>query len=188
MDSFESLMAHLLEREGYWVKTCFKVDLTKNEKKEIGRPTTARWELDLVAYKGNGNILRVIECKSFFDSRGVSIKGFSGPSEKENGKYKLFNDQVLRKVTIERLKIQLVESGACPEEPTVKLGLAVGKFASNSDRDKVRKHFDDNDWLLYDDKWLIERLENLSRTSYDNIVASVVAKILFRNCHITPKP
>jgi hypothetical protein len=51
MDSFETLVGSLLEKDGYWVRTAMKVDLTKEEKRKIGRPSTPRWELDLVAYK-----------------------------------------------------------------------------------------------------------------------------------------
>ena len=34
MDSFESLVATLLGREGFWVRSSFKVELTKAEKVE----------------------------------------------------------------------------------------------------------------------------------------------------------
>jgi hypothetical protein len=49
MDSFESLVASILEREGFWVRSNFKVDLTKEEKRTIGRPSSPRWEIDLLA-------------------------------------------------------------------------------------------------------------------------------------------
>ena len=82
MDSFESLVALLFERDGYWTKTSFKVELTKEDKEKIGLKTTPRWELDILAYKAKDNSLRVIECKSFLDSSGVSMKGFVGNYEK----------------------------------------------------------------------------------------------------------
>jgi len=50
MNAFEALIALLLRRQGYWVQTSFKVKLTKAEKRRIGRPSSPRWELDLVAY------------------------------------------------------------------------------------------------------------------------------------------
>ena len=34
MDAFESVIAMLLQREGYWVYPRFKVQLTKEEKKK----------------------------------------------------------------------------------------------------------------------------------------------------------
>jgi len=36
--------------DGYWVRTSVKVDLTKEEKVQIGRPSSPRWELDIVGY------------------------------------------------------------------------------------------------------------------------------------------
>lgn len=55
MDSFESLVSSLLRREGYWTETGFKVELTKQDKHRIGRPSLPLWEIDVVAYKGKGN-------------------------------------------------------------------------------------------------------------------------------------
>ena len=36
MDHFESIIATLLEAEGYWVRRSFKVNLTQEEKRRIG--------------------------------------------------------------------------------------------------------------------------------------------------------
>ncbi len=181
MDSFENIVAHLLQRQGYWVQTSFKVDLTKEEKIRIGRPSSPRWELDVIAYKGAGNQLMVVECKSYLDSPGVRIRGFD-PSDKTYGKlFKLFNNQVLRDTVLKRLAIQLAESGACAEEPDVVLALAAGRFATEADRVAVRCHFEENGWELFDDKWLCEQLIEMSKGSYENETDAVVSKILLRN-------
>jgi len=68
MDSFEQVVATILGRNGYWVRTSVKVALTPDEKREIGRPSAPRWELDVVAYSGSRNELLVVECKSYLDS------------------------------------------------------------------------------------------------------------------------
>lgn len=111
MDSFEALISYLLQQEGYWFRKTVKVELTAEEKKKIGRPSSPRWELDLVAYKGSSNELMVIECKSYLDSPGVRARGLAGRDSKEAARYKLFNDSVLRKTVLGRLKKQLVASG-----------------------------------------------------------------------------
>lgn len=148
MDSFESMVAMLLEREGYWVKSSFKVDLTKEEKRIIGRPSSPRWELDLVAYKGLTNELLVVECKSFLDSPGVRFRGFDGSDEKDAKRYKLFNEPILRETVVNRLVLQLIESGSCADSPSVILCLAAGKFASENDRIKIKAHFTDKGWRV----------------------------------------
>ncbi len=45
MDAFEQLVAEILWMEGYWVRTSVKVQLTKEEKRQIGRHSSPRWEL-----------------------------------------------------------------------------------------------------------------------------------------------
>src|SRR5208282_1083550 len=126
MDAFEQVVSEILWREGYWVRTSVKVDLTKEEKRQIGRPSAPRWELDIVAYGGRDNLLRVIECKSYLDSRGVALRAFDGSDAKSAERYKLFSDHGLRSVVFERLRLQFAESGACRPNAEVKLSLACG--------------------------------------------------------------
>ena len=48
MDSFEQVVAEILWREGYWVRASVKVELTKEEKREIDLPSSPRWKWLLV--------------------------------------------------------------------------------------------------------------------------------------------
>lgn len=64
MNSFEQLIKGMLEDDGYWVRSSYKADLTQDEKVKIGRPTSPRWEVDLLAYSGHTNEVLVVECKS----------------------------------------------------------------------------------------------------------------------------
>ena len=178
MDSFESIVKTIFEGNGYWVKTSFKVELTKIEKVKIHRPTTPRWELDVVAYKGGSNELLVIECKSFLDSTGVTFNSLKNGKGKE--RYKLFNEDDTREVVFGRLLEQLKKSGSCSEDTTVKLCLATGKVASSEDRDNLCKYFKSKKWNFYSDEWIKNELVKLANTKYDNEVAKVTAKILSR--------
>lgn len=112
MDSFEQVVATILDREGYWVRTSVKVGLTPEEKREIGRPSAPRWELDVVAYSGSRNELLVVECKSYLDSYGVRTTSFDGSKADEETRYKLFSDDVLRRVVLSRLEKQLASQRA----------------------------------------------------------------------------
>jgi hypothetical protein len=49
MGAFEELVAEILWMDGHWVRTSVKVELTKEEKRKIGRPW--RWELDIVVQR-----------------------------------------------------------------------------------------------------------------------------------------
>lgn len=180
MDAFEFLVSSLLRKEGYWVDTSYMVELTKEEKIAISRPSSPRWEIDLIAYKGSENQLLAVECKSFLDSLGVRYAGVSGQDANDAKRYKLFNDPVLRKTVLGRLTKQLITSGATAKSPKVTLCLATGKIASVIDRGNIRSFFKKNRWKLFDDEWIRDRLERCVGDGYQNNVAVVAAKIIGR--------
>jgi hypothetical protein len=103
MDAFEQVVSEILWLEGYWVRTSVKVNLSNDEKRQIGRPSSPRWELDIVGYRGRDNSLQVVECKSFLDSPGVRASAFDGSNLKDAERYKLFNDSELRSIVFGRL-------------------------------------------------------------------------------------
>ena len=180
MDSFESLVATLLEREGYWTKTSLKVELTKTEKAKIGRPTTPRWDLDVVAFKGGTNEILVVECKSFLDSSGVSYKHLTGNYPKRINRYKLFNESKTWRVVKKQLIAQLTTTKSSSKNPKVTLCLAAGKIKSPEDQDKIQALFDKKGWLLFDREWFKEKLSHYSKSAYENDISAVVAKLLLK--------
>jgi hypothetical protein len=148
VDAFEQLVNEILWMDGYLVRTSVKVDLTKEQKVLIGRPSSPRWELDIVAYSGRDNLLRVVECKSYLDSRGVALRAFDGSDKKFAERFKLFGDDNLRSIVLGRLRQQSANSGACAPNATVKLCLACGRIATNADREGLHKHFAEKGWDL----------------------------------------
>lgn len=92
MDYFESLVKTLLEQDGYWVRQSFKVNLTKEEKRLIGKHSMPRPEIDLLAFKPETKQLIALEAKSFLDSPGVRIDQLSEQHEVPEGRYKLFTE------------------------------------------------------------------------------------------------
>ncbi|MFT8945993.1 MAG: hypothetical protein ABF876_05355 [Acetobacter aceti] len=180
MDAFEQIVSEILWQEGYWVRTSVKIELTKEEKRTIGRKSSPRWELDIVGYCARDNVLQVVECKSYLDSNGVHASAFDGSSPKQAARYKLFNEDVLRSVVFERLRQQFTAIGACRESPTVRLALACGKIRNARDRDYIKAHFARNGWTLWDETWLRERLERMAAQGYENQISAVVAKLLLR--------
>ena len=89
MDAFEQVVAEVLWREGYWVRTSVKVELTKEDKRAIQLPSSPRWELDVVAYRARDNHLKVVECKSYLDSPGVRLRAFDPLNDKDASRFKL---------------------------------------------------------------------------------------------------
>lgn len=178
MDSFEHLVSSLLQRKGYWTKTRVKVELTREEKHKIGRPSSPRWEIDVVAYKAATNHLFAVECKSYLDSYGVRLSGFNGTNEQQASRYKLFNEEVLREVVLGRLESQMTARGFCQQNPTVTLCLAAGNIYNQ--REEIAALFEDNGWKLWDAEWLQEELAALSESGYEDSVEAIVTKILLR--------
>jgi hypothetical protein len=177
VDAFEQLAAELLFANGWWVQTSVKVHLTKEEKKQVGRHSAPRWELDVVAYKGATNEILVVECKSFLDSRGVQW------CELQDGhgstRYKLFREPVLRQVVLDRLATQMTAEGRCRPNPVIRLGMIAGKLKAG-DEEQLSKHFAENGWEFYGPDWLREQLSKTAEAGYANQVSAIVAKLLLR--------
>ncbi len=180
VDAFETVVSEILWREGYWIQTSLKVGLTKDDKLAISRPSSPRWEIDVVGYSGKRNELLIVECKSYLDSVGVQYRAFDGTDLKAASRFKLFNDGGLRDVVIARLRQQLIELSLIREDPVVKLALVCGKIVREKDRKLLKQHFEKNGWLLWDDAWLREKLTGMSKGGYENSSVAVVAKLLLR--------
>ena len=85
------------------------------------------------------------------------------------GLLKLFKDETLRAVVLERLKEQLVEEGRCRPNPKIRLALACG-HTKRGHRDALKEHFESNDWDLYNEEWLRSELRKVAKGGYDNRV------------------
>ena len=180
MDAFEGIVAEVLRWDGYWVHNSYKVELPPQDKRDIGKPTMPRLELDVVAYKGGSNEVFVVECKSYLDSPGVRYSGFDGSGHRAEKRYKLFNDETLRRIVLNRLVVQMTEAGLVAENPRVMLALAAGKFVSDRDRMLLQAHFDDRGWILWDNTWLRDKLQEMSTGGYENSTLAVATKLLLR--------
>jgi|WetSurMetagenome_2_1015567.scaffolds.fasta_scaffold08790_5 hypothetical protein len=176
MQAFEALIAEILESEGYWVRRGHKVGLIKEDKQKIGRPSSPRWEIDVLGYSAPKNLVLAVECKSYLDSPGVNLADIQGG--RYAGRYKLFTESTLREVVLARLKLELVEMGLSAANPTVQLALAVGRL--QSDPAALRTYFDDRGWLLFDPDWVRERLTATADMGYTDSVAVMVAKMLLK--------
>jgi hypothetical protein len=180
MDAFEQLVSEILWMRGYWVRTSVKVELTKEEKREIGRHSSPRWELDVVGYNARDNTLLIVECKSYIDSVGVRASAFDGSNPEHAKRYKLFNEPDLRRVVLKRLALQFTQIGACREAPIIRLALACGRIRNDADRATIHAYFERMHWELWDEPWLRRHLQAMANQGYENQISAVVAKLLLR--------
>ncbi len=176
MDAFEQIVAMLLERNGYWVQTAYKVCLTKEEKVRIKNPTCPRWELDVVAYRPKDNVVLVVECKSFLNSAGVGYDSFSGKNKKGARRYKLFTNPKLRNTVFSRMKKQFRKQGMILPYAKVKLCLAAGRIRKGDEK-SIEQHCKARGWGLFDRKWFRRQFEDLADAAYENDIAIMAAKL-----------
>jgi len=180
MDSFEKIVAKILDQQGYWTKIGYKVKLTKEEKRLLNNPSMPRPEIDIVAFRPGENLLLWVECKSYLDSPGVRYIAFSGKDNVHSKRFKIFNDDTMRELIAKKLVGQLLDEGLLRSKPDLKFCLVAGNIVNQNDRKKLHAHFEDRGWLLYDEFWVKKELLELSKTGYDNDVAVLTAKLFDR--------
>ena len=131
MDHFEGLICTLLEAEGYWVRRSFKVSVTKEEKRAIGKPSIPRPEIDILALNFKKNEVLTLEVKSYLDSPGIALKDLMLEHEIPEGRFKLFTSKNYRSIVLTRLMQDLIACGMANDKTTIKLGMAAGKVLQN---------------------------------------------------------
>jgi hypothetical protein len=179
MDYFEQIIARLIEKEGKWVKRNVKINISAGEKKQIGKPSMPRPEMDIVAYNVSSNELEIWEVKSYLDSQGVKYNDIKQEYDVIEGCYKILTTQKYIEIITERLLTDWGKIGLIKENPKVRYGLAAGKIYSN-DENKIRNHFDNEGWLLRTPEDIADGIKKLEAEAYENDPFVIMAKIIFR--------
>ncbi|MDC9499700.1 MULTISPECIES: hypothetical protein [unclassified Pseudoalteromonas] len=179
MELFEGIIKTLLEHEGYWVRQSFKVNLTKEEKRAIGKHSIPRPEIDLLAFKPGTNSMIVLEAKSYFDSPGVKISELLEHHEIPDGRYKLFTCENYRNIVFTRLIKDLVHLGLAEPNINLQLGLVAGNVYQNKS-DDIAEYFDSNEWFFWSPETVKHKVNALAELAYENNTAIITAKILTR--------
>ena len=182
MDYFEAIIKTLLEHEGYWVRQSFKVNLTKGEKREIGKPSIPRPEIDLLAYKPEKREVIAIEAKSFLDSPGVRLDSLQEEHAIPTGQYKLFTCDKYRAIVLHRLQQDLQETGMAMPGLSLTLGLVAGNIYQRRSAE-IREYMKSRSWFFWSPEDVADRVQALSKKNYENEPATITAKILTRHLH-----
>jgi hypothetical protein len=182
MEYFETIIKTLLEHEGYWVRQSFKVNLTKQEKKQIGKPSIPRPEIDLLAFKPKSQEVLVLEAKSHLDSPGVRLDDIQEEFRIPEGRYKLFTCTNYRNVVLNRLRQDLRDLGMVSGDIKMKLGLVAGNiYQGRSER--IRSYFASKGWFFWSPEDVRDKVNALAAKGYENEPAIITAKILMRERH-----
>jgi hypothetical protein len=179
MDHFENIVSTLLEAEGYWVRGSFKVSVTKAGKRQIGKHSIPRPEIDLLALHFSRNEVLAFEAKSFLDSPGVKLAQLEEEHNVPKGRYKLFTSLNYRSIVLQRLLQDLIACGMANLDTQVKLGLAAGKVYQGQSG-KIREFMDKRNWLFWSPEDIKLKVTALAKRGYENDPAIITAKILMR--------
>ena len=180
VDQFEFIVKTLLEAEGFWVRQSQKVELTKEEKAELGNPNMPRPEIDLVAYKVTDNTVLVMEVKSYLDSgAGVTLNDINNNTTKPVGGYKLLTSEPYRKQVLKSLSSQLLQAGLIGQDTKFRFGLALG-HVKEKQAVEIRKYLDGIGWMFWSQQDIREKVEALADRGYENSAVVLTAKILLR--------
>jgi hypothetical protein len=185
MDYFENIVATLLEAEGYWVRSSFKVSVTKEEKRKIGKHTIPRPEIDLLALRVATNEVIAFEAKSYLDSPGVRLSDLQAEHEIPHGRYKLFTSEPYRSIVLSRLLQDLISKGMANKKTTISLGLAAGKVYRKESL-QIRTFMNQNTWVFWSPEDIKAKVSALAIQGYENNAAIITAKILLREQLVEP--
>ncbi len=178
MDFFEGIIATLLEAEGCWVRRSFKIDLTKEEKRAIGKHSIPRPEIDLLAFSQASNRLIVLEVKSFLDSSGVKLESLKEKHEIPEGRYKLFTCDRYRDIALSGLRRDLVALGMANDNTSISLGLAAGNV-HKGETSAIRNFMEKNGWFFWSPEDIKVKVTKLAERDYENDPVIITAKILY---------
>ncbi len=179
MDHFESIISTLLEAEGYWVRRSFKVNVTKDEKRQIGKHSIPRPEIDLLALNFSKNEVLALEAKSFLDSPGVNLEQLKEEHEVPEGRYKLFTSERYRTVVLSRLLSDLIACDMANSKTKIILGLAAGKIYQGRS-EPIREFMSGKNWFFWSPEDIKQKVTALAERGYENDPAIITAKILMR--------
>ena len=179
MNQFEQLIRILLEQKGYWVKTNVKVNLSKEDKARLGKPSMPRPDIDVVALCMKTNTLYLLEVKSYLDSNGVYPEHVTHSTPRWD-KYKLLTNDMYRDLVIGTLRQALLNSGECNEETKVKVGLIAAKVHKNR-IDTLKEYCHNADMFFWGPDDIGQGLRDLEKQGYADNMAMIITKLLLRN-------
>lgn len=184
MNAFEDIVRLYLEEEGYWVRQSVKVNISKQDKRDIGTYSMPRPEIDLVALNVKENELLLVEVKSYLDSYGVYYGAVSGKvskkyEEKDVKRYRLFNDSKFREIVTERLKEEFLEKGLINKETKVNYALAAGHIKYPEDEQNIRDYFlkQKGKWILFSEKDIKDKIRKFAEKGWEDNVVTMTAKL-----------
>jgi len=181
MNAFEDIVALYLE-EGYWVRQHVKVhEITKEDKRNLGRYSMPTPEIDIVALNVKENELLLVEVKSLLDSYGVWYEAVSGTDKNEEAikRYRLFWDSNFRRVITERLRQEYFRKGLINENTKIACALAAGNIHPRTDAARIREYFAKagRGWKLFSPEDIKSKIRKFAEKGWEDNLVVMTAKL-----------
>ncbi|MDC8785536.1 hypothetical protein [Roseateles koreensis] len=148
VEPFEMGVIRLLEAQGFWVRRGVTVNLTVDEKRQIGKQASARPIIDVLALHVGRNELLALEVKSYADTPGVKLAQLQEVHEVATGRFKLFTSPTYRDLVLSRLRQDLVEGGRAPSGLKIQLGMVAGKISQGQSQ-AIAEWMGAQGWLFW---------------------------------------
>ena len=178
MDSFEAIVGQLLQ-DRYWVKHSVKINLNRQDRLDINKPSSPRPEIDIAAYDLASDTIYLLEVKSFLDSPGVVLEDVMLQQEAQAGRYKLLTSENYRNVLQRRFHTDWCSSGHITPKTKVSFGLVAGKVYRNREKE-MQQYFDRRGWLFWGPSLIRGKVLKLAEKGYENNAVTIAAKIITR--------
>lgn len=179
MDYFEQIAARYLEAQGYWIRRGERIDLSKKDKRDLGKPSLPRPEVDLVGYKARDDVLVLFEVKSYLDSPGVKYDALAASTNGE-GRLKLLTDRKYQTMLAERLKSDYVMKRLVHEATKVVFGLVAGNVP-RGDRQRVKALAAERGWVYVSPEEIAAWVRSRAAEPYENDPVTLAAKLVLRD-------
>lgn len=179
MDAFELIIGQLLEEEKFWIRHCVKINLLPEEKRLIGKHSTPRPEIDIIAFDVRSNTIFLLEVKSYLDSPGVCYEDIVKEQEQQEGRYKILTSKNYGKVLSERLLRDWKEKGVINADTKVNFGLIAGKIYKNKESE-LGEYIKSKGWLFWGPTIIKKKMTALADKDYENNAVTIAAKLLLR--------
>ena len=180
MNAFEDIVKLYLEEEGYWVRQSVKVNISKQDKRDIGTYSMPRPGIDLVALNVKENELLLVEVKSFLDSYGVYSEAITDEKDVFSKRYRLFTDSIFREVVTKRLREEYLKQGLVNENTKINYALAAGNIHSPADELEIREYFSkpERGWKLFSPKDIKDKIRKMSKKGWEDNLVTITAKLI----------
>ncbi len=82
------------------------------------------------------------------------MDALQGNNKNAASRFKVFTWPEYREIVTDELFKQVVDAKLAQPNPRIKYCLVAGKIATDRDRNELKAHFKERDWILCDEDWL----------------------------------